>query len=61
MIKCVKFLNKKEWRNSKGQLHRIKGPAVEYSDGTKYWCQNGLCHRLGGPAVELANGYKEPL
>ena len=47
------------YHNSNGQLHRIHGPAVEYSDGSKFWYQNGQRHRLGGPAVELADGSVE--
>jgi hypothetical protein len=41
------------WRNKKGDLHRLDGPACEYWGGNKYWYQNGLCHRLDGPAVEF--------
>jgi hypothetical protein len=40
------------------KLHRIDGPAEEFSDGKKYWYQNGLLHRIGGPAIEWANGEK---
>ena len=29
----------KEWYLN-GELHRIDGPAVEWADGTKYWCLN---------------------
>ena len=48
----------KKWRNSLGQLHRLDGPAVEYSTGSREWYQNGLRHRIGGPAVESADGGK---
>jgi hypothetical protein len=41
-----------------GQLHRKKGPAVEYKNGDKFWYKNGLLHRTDGPAVEFANGDK---
>ena len=58
MIKCTKFSNRKEWRNSKGQLHRVKGPAIEWNDKTKYWYQNGLLHRTDGYAREDSNGNK---
>ena len=44
--------------NSAGQLHRAGGPAVEHSDGTTLWYQNGLRHRIDGPAVEWNNGTK---
>jgi hypothetical protein len=48
----------KYWRNKKGKLHRIDGPAIELTNGTKYWYQNGVLHRIDGPAVEYGNGNK---
>ena len=45
--------------NSEGQLHRLDGPAREWSNGSKEWFQNGKCHRLDGPAREWRNGDKE--
>ena len=42
----------KVWRNKEGNWHRIGGPAIEYSSGTKYWFDNGKQHRIDGPAVE---------
>ena len=47
-----------EWRNEAGEVHREDGPAVEYTDGTKFWYVNGNLHRLDGPAVEWSNGDK---
>ena len=44
--------------NSAGQLHRDDGPAVEHSDGTMLWYQNGLRHRTDGAAVEWPSGNK---
>ena len=44
--------------NTADQLHRDDGPAVEYTDGSKYWYQNGLRHRTDGPAIECADGTK---
>ena len=41
-----------------GKLHRLDGPAVEWSDGDKFWYQNGKRHRLDGPAIEWATGSK---
>jgi len=38
--------------------HRIDGPAVEWSDGSKEWWVDGKKHRLDGPAYEQANGSK---
>ena len=48
----------RRYYNALGQLHRLDGPAIERSDGTKEWCQNGLRHRDAGPAVEYASGSK---
>ena len=44
--------------NALGQLHREYGPAVEYKDGGRAWCQNGQRHRVDGPAVEGVDGYR---
>ena len=49
----------KVWRNKKGKLHRIDGPAIEYSSGTKYWFDNGKQHRIDGPAVEWGSGRRD--
>jgi hypothetical protein len=48
----------KEYRNEEGQLHRLDGPAVENSNGDKFWYQNGKLHRVDGPAEEILNVYK---
>lgn len=44
--------------NDTDQLHRTDGPAVEGSNGRKFWYVNGERHRLDGPAVEYAGGDK---
>ena len=44
--------------NALGILHRVHGPAIEYSDGEKCWYQNGQRHRLDGPAIERPDGYR---
>ena len=44
--------------NNAGELHRDKGPAVEWPDGSKGWVQNGQYHRTDGPAIERASGRK---
>ena len=41
------------------QRHREDGPAVEYTDGSKFWYLNGKRHRKDGPACEWADGSKE--
>jgi hypothetical protein len=47
------------YRNKNTQLHRLDGPAIEYSDGTKEWHQNDQLHRTDGPAIEFVNGTKK--
>jgi hypothetical protein len=32
----------KEWRLPSGELHRENGPAVEWSNGDKWWYLNGM-------------------
>jgi len=49
----------KYWYNGKRELHREDGPAIEYSNGIKYWWLNGELHREDGPAIEYENGDKE--
>ena len=51
------FLGAKNWYQN-DLLHRLDGPAIEWSTGKKEWYQNGLSHRLDGPAIEYANGEK---
>ena len=42
-----------------GQLHRLDGPAISHSNGTKKWMQNGRFHRLDGPAIIWDDGTRE--
>jgi hypothetical protein len=49
----------KVWKLPNGNLHREDGPAVEYSNGDKFWYINGKWHRENGPAIEYYNGGKE--
>lgn len=44
------FLTKAWWEN--GVRHRINGPAIEYSNGDKYWYVEGNLHYEFGPAVD---------
>ena len=30
-----------EYKNDKGQTHRLDGPAYEWANGSKYWYVNG--------------------
>jgi len=41
-----------------GKLHRLDGPACEWSDGDKVWYAEGKRHRIDGPAIELSDGSK---
>ena len=49
----------KEYKNKRGQYHRLDGPEIERADGSKYWFQNGQRHRVDGPAIEYPDGSKE--
>ena len=44
--------------NDLNQLHREDGPAIEYANGTKFWCRNDQYHREDGSAIEYAHGNK---
>jgi hypothetical protein len=44
--------------NDLNQYHREDGPAIEYTDGSKWWYLNGQRHREDGPAIEWDNGTK---
>ena len=46
------------WHNEKGQRHRLDGPAMEFTDGSKTWWVCGNLHRIDGPAVESSSGDK---
>jgi len=46
------------YSNRFGDYHRIDGPAVEYSYGSKEWWINGNLHRENGPAIERHDGNK---
>jgi len=59
VIMTIDKIGTKRWRNKRGKLHRLDGPAVEFTNGTKEWHKNGLLHRLDGPAYITADGHKE--
>jgi hypothetical protein len=42
--------------DSKGNLHRKDGPAVEYTDGEVMYFIHGTLHREDGPAYASADG-----
>ena len=43
---------KKIWRDKKGNLHRLDGPAITHPDGDMSWYKHGVTHREDGPALE---------
>lgn len=55
-IKIDENGNKKHYFN--GELHRVDGPAVEYTNGDVEYYQFGKYHRVDGPAIIHTNGYK---
>ena len=56
-MKIVK-IDRIEYTNENGQLHRENGPAIEHSNGSKYWYLNGKLHRENGPAIKHPDGSK---
>ncbi len=58
LIRTVDLDNTVVYKNKEKFFHRLNGPAIIYSDGTKYWMKHGECHREDGPAIECANGNK---
>ena len=45
----------KQYRNERGDLHRIDGPAYINGDSYKAWFINGRVHRVDGPAYINGN------
>lgn len=45
-------------RYFKWDLHRVHGPAIEFSSGRKEWFLCGQRHRGDGPSIEGADGFK---
>jgi hypothetical protein len=49
------YKNYKYWEirylNENSELHRLDGPAIEYSNCNKYWYKNNLPHIEDGPAL----------
>jgi hypothetical protein len=48
--------NKRWYHND--NLHRLDGPAIEFTSGSKCWFVDGKRHRTDGPASEYSNGNK---
>jgi len=48
----------KFWFDSDGRRHREDGPAIEFTNGAKYWLIHGKYHREDGPAYESVTGNK---
>jgi len=42
-----------------GDLHRENGPAIEWTNGDKFYYLNGKLYREDDPAIESPNGDKE--
>jgi hypothetical protein len=57
-MKINKF-GDKIWTTNDGTLHRLDGPAVEYSGGSETWWMDGIKHRSDGPAIVFPSGHKE--
>jgi len=46
----------KRWINTKGEFHRLDGPAREFENGHKEWWFNGVIHREDGSAAISPSG-----
>lgn len=42
--------------NENDQFHRLDGPAILWSSGSRSWFRDGLAHRDDGPAYEGYGG-----
>ena len=51
------FEDETKWYKE-GKLHRLDGPAIEWSDGDREWWIEGKRHREDGPAIEYSSGSK---
>ncbi len=47
------------WKDKKGKVHRLNGPAVIFRDGDRSWYKHGQRHRDDGPAREWPSQNKE--
>ena len=51
------FEDRTEWRLD-GSFHREDGPAIVWSNGTKFWYRHGKISREDGPACKYSDGTK---
>lgn len=58
-MKRIKNKSGNRWKNEKGQLHRVGGPAVILPGWGNEWWFEGVLHRIDGPAVEWWDGRYE--
>lgn len=47
------------YTNEMGNLHRLDGPALLWTDGSEHWFENGVLHRIGGPAIDRNDGFQQ--
>jgi len=58
-MKTVKYDDRVETLNDKGEVHSFDGkPAIEWVGGSKGWFKEGKIHRVDGPAIEQYIGYE---
>ncbi len=58
IVSKIELIDKTEYRNKLGELHREDGPAVEHHNGGREWWINGKAHREDGPAFISVYGIK---
>jgi len=58
-IKIDKYDNRLYYKDREMEIfHRVDGPAIEYTNGSKYWYLDDRLHREDGPAAEYSDGSK---
>ena len=50
-------MKREEYKNEKGEYHRVDGPAI-ISETYDLWVINGIYHRVNGPAIVGGVYYK---
>lgn len=59
VIRSVDELGNISYKNNKGQLHRVDGPALIWNDGSVFWYYEDKFHCTNGPAIIHANNGKK--
>ncbi len=58
MVTKYEYINRVEYRDENGVLHREDGPAVIYNSGEENWYKKGRIHRENGLPAIIKKEYK---